>query len=369
MSNGNGTYSPPTGAMVRQDQFGGGQMATVQETAATAVAAQLKASVEARCIMAMRNPRNLDQVRQELLRECARPSFAEVARYRKPVGQGIEGLSIRFVEQALQLMGNCESIATTVYDDQLKRIVEVRVTDYERNVCHTTQITVSKTVERRQLRQGQTAIGRRTGSGGQTVYIVEATDDDLLNKQGSLVSKAIRTNGLRLIPGWLQDEADNAIRATSANNAAKDPDAERRRLADAFAGLNVMPRDLEEYLGHDLGKISPAELVELREVYTTIRDGQATWQATIEFRREQRGEATEDAEDAPQEKKPGKGAKATKDKIKARTSRKKAPAPKPEPEAEAQPPHDPQTGEVMEPEVMDSPPPIGEEDEPDWMKG
>jgi hypothetical protein len=298
------------------------------ETAASAMAAYMRASEESSYLMAMRNPRDLDQVRTELLRECARPSFAQVARYRKPIGPGIEGLSIRFVEQAMQLMGNIKSTQTTVYDDEEKRIVAVTVTDYQKNTSHSTQITVNKTVERNKPRAGQDVVGRRTGSHGQTVYIVKATDDDLLNKQGALVSKAIRTNGLRLIPGWLQDEATIAIKKTTSDNTAKDPDLERRRLADAFASLNILPADLSEYLGHDLGKVSPSELVELREIYTTIKDGQTTWQETVEFKREQ------DGQEAPEPV--AKGTKAVKDELRGEAKK-----------SAQEPAHDPETGEVL----------------------
>src|SRR3990170_723887 len=78
------------------------------ETASTAVAAQAKAMIESRYVMAMRNPRNMDQVRQDLLKECRRPSFAhnKSALYHKPIGKGVEGLGIRFVEVALRCMRN-----------------------------------------------------------------------------------------------------------------------------------------------------------------------------------------------------------------------------------------------------------------------
>ena len=328
MSNGNGIQD--SGAMVRQDQFGGQQIATVQETAATAVAAQAKASIEARYIIAIRQPRNLDQVRTDLLRECERPSFAAVAMYNKPIGRGIEGLSIRFVEQALQCMGNVDTEAITIYDDDKKRIVEVRVTDYERNICHRKQITVTKTVERSSAKPGQSILGTRTNSYGKPVYIVMATDDDLLNKEAALVSKALRTCGLRLIPGWLQDEAETKIRGTAADRAAKDPDLERRTLIDAFTEMGVQPEDLVEYLGHDIAKVVPAELVELRSVYTTLRDGEATWQAYIDQRREQRGDVEpKAAQEAPGAAKSGKGTAALKSKIAAKVAPKTAPAAQP----------------------------------------
>lgn len=274
-----------TESIVKREGFAVAETATQNETAATTLAAQAKAAIEARWIVAMRQPRDIDQVRSDIMRECKRPSFAETALYRKPVGQGIEGLSIRFVEAAIAAMGNIDASATTIYDDAEKRIVEVVVADFERNVTHRKQVTVSKTVERRILRGGQTPIARRQNANGETVYIVAATDDELLNKEAALVSKAMRTCGLRLVPGWLQDEAEEAIRATLANKAAKDPDAERRKMVDAFATIGVQPKDIAEYLGHDIAQASPAQIVELRAVYMAIRDGQATWSETIAHRK------------------------------------------------------------------------------------
>lgn len=320
----------PSTAIVTHDRFGEKQVAVVRETASGAMAAMAKAAVEARSIMAMNNPRNLDTVRSSLLKECQRPSFASVARYKKPIGQGVEGFSVRFVEQALQTLGNCESSATTVYDDDSKRIVEVRVTDYERNVCHSKQVTVSKTVERRSLRKNQTPISSRTNSGGQTVYTVQASDDDLLNKEAALVSKALRTCGLRLIPGWLQDEAEKQVRATLSDRSAADPDAERRVLLDSFGKLNVSPADLSEYLGHDVAKMSPSQTQDLRKVFVALRDGQAAWIDVIENRRELLG--TESTT-------PAKGTGGVKDKLKAKLDEKAK---------KKEAPFDPKTGEVYQ---------------------
>ena len=63
-----------TALSTQQDFNGTSRQLAVVETASTAIAAQAKAMVESRYIMAMRNPRNMDAVRQELLKECRRPS-------------------------------------------------------------------------------------------------------------------------------------------------------------------------------------------------------------------------------------------------------------------------------------------------------
>jgi hypothetical protein len=259
------------------------------ETAASAVAAQAKAMIEARYVMAMKNPRNMDQVRQDLLKECRRPSFArnKSALYNKPIGKGVEGLGIRFVEVALRCMRNVLAESMMVYADAEREIHRVVVTDLENNNTWPMDITVSRTVERSKPQDDGSYISVRKNSYGKLVYTVPATDDDLLNKRLALISKALRTAGLRIIPGDLQDEAEEIIRAIRLDDAAKDPDAERKRLADAFAGVGVKASDLREYLEHSLDSCTPAELVDLRGLYGALKDGEATWANVMENKRAQ----------------------------------------------------------------------------------
>lgn len=123
---------------------------SVQETASSAIAAQSKAMVESRYIMAMRNPRNWDAVRQDLIKECRRPSFAhnKSAYYIKPIGTGVEGLDIRFVEVALRCMKNVLVETTMIFEDEAKEVHRVSVTDLEANITYPLDVRVSKTVER-----------------------------------------------------------------------------------------------------------------------------------------------------------------------------------------------------------------------------
>ena len=275
---------PVRAGEISRQEFGAQSLAIQAETASMAVAAQAKAAVEARYILALKKPREWEDVRVRLEKECKRPGFAEVARYRKPIGKGIEGPSIRFAEAALRCMTNVYPETSVIYESDDKRIVQVSVTDLESNLTYSSQVVIAKTVERRQEKDGQRTIGQRTNSNGQTVYIIEATEDDLLNKQNALVSKALRTNALRLLPGDILDACMDLVQGTLRDKAAKDPDAEKRKLIDAFAGIGVGPTDLTAYLGHSLERIQPAEIVELRSVYTAIRDGDARWEEVMEVR-------------------------------------------------------------------------------------
>lgn len=293
------SITPAAGAMARQD-FSGSEMAVAAETSSTAIAAQAKAAVEARYVLALRRPRNLDVVRVSILKECKRPRFAEVARYRKPIGGGkIEGWSIRFAESALRCYGNAYPEITTVYDDAEKRIVRVSLTDLESNTTWSKDVVIEKTVERRQVKPGMEVLGSRQNSGGQTVYIVKSTDDDLLNKENSLVSKAIRNHILRIIPGDLLDEALEQVTATLKEGAKADPDAARKKLVDAFTSVGVPPDALANYVGHELGHLQPAELDDLRAIYAALVEGETNWRQVMDAKVAASGQESGEVKDQP----------------------------------------------------------------------
>lgn len=263
------------------DGFGESAMERRAETASTAMAAQAEAAVKARYVMALQRPRDWDTVRIKLLRECMRPGFADVARYRKPIGKGVEGPSIRFAEAALRCMGNVMTEIEIKYDDAEKRIVRVSVTDLEGNVTYPTEVVVEKTVERSRLKEGDEPIRTRINSRGHKTYLLPATEDDLLNKQNAIVSKAIRTSALRILPGDILDECMDQVLETQRQRDNKDPSAARKKLVDAFAGIGVMPGDLKAYLGHDVAQVSPADLAHLRALFAAIRDGETSWQEAL----------------------------------------------------------------------------------------
>lgn len=272
--------------------FGSTSMTAGVESAAAAVAAQARATVEARYVMALRAPRNWDQVRQDVIRECRRPSFAnnKSAFYKKPIGQGVEGLGIRFVEVALRCMRNVLVESSIVFEDDLKEIHRVTITDLESNLTYPLDVRVSRTVERSKPEDDGSFISVRKNSYNKNVYTVRATDDDLLNKRGALISKAIRTLGLRIIPGDIQDEAEEIIKSVRMDDAAKDPDKNRKILADLFAEIGVKASDLSSYIGHDLSSCTPKEIVELRAIHGAISSGEATWAEVMDNKAQQGGD-------------------------------------------------------------------------------
>jgi hypothetical protein len=251
---------------------------TVADPSAIAAAESVKARIQSAYIMAINRPRNADDARVRILEACRRPEFAARVEFNKPVGKGIKGPTIRFAETAMRLWGNIDSDVQVVYDDDQFRRISIRVTDLETNSTFSKQINIRKTVERKNAagRDG-VVIGQRQNSNGEIVYIVQSTDDELMTKENALISKAIRNEGLRLIPSDIIDEGLAVARETLRTKDSQDPAAAKKRILDAFAGLGVKPKELEKYLKHGLDTISPAEIGDLRAVHAAIKEGDATW--------------------------------------------------------------------------------------------
>lgn len=255
----------------------------------------------------------------------------------------------------MRCMTNMDEQVITVYDDDDKRLLNIIVVDLESNTAHSATVVVSKTVERKHKDRGackncDIAISSRLNSYGETVHTIPATDDDVLNKQNALASKALRQCILRHIPGDIQSECRARILEIRFGDIAKDPKKFEREISDGFAKLNVLPSGLKRYLGHDLGESTPAELSDLRDLYKAINKGETTWQAALAQALADQGEPEESQNPEP-ERKNGKAEDL------AAKLRAKRGAPEPEP-----PQDEPE--EVPEPET-----PLEEEGEPTDLRG
>lgn len=268
----------PSGSVQKTSEgFGNITHEKSSELAAVAVAASARAEVESAYVMALKKPRSEEDARVAILKISMDPDFAEKAKYRKPVGgSSIEGPSIRFAEEMLRHWGNVKTMQTATYEDDLKRIVKVTVIDLESNISYSKEVTIEKTVERRNGK-GREIISERLNTNGERVFIVKATEDELMNKEAAAVSKIIRNNGLRLIPQHIIDAAMDMVEQSLRSKVNKDPDAEKRKILDAFASLGINPSDIEKYLGCSINQITPAQVVNLRGLFAALKDGQTTW--------------------------------------------------------------------------------------------
>jgi hypothetical protein len=253
------------------------------------------ARIQSAYTMALRQPRDIEAVRQEVLRECSRPSFctpdeskngSSLAIYRVPRGGGnIQGPTIRFAEMLLRSWKYLSVEVNPMGEDDTQRLLQVICTDYQSCNFTSEMVSVPKRVERKKTKSGDIVVGQRVNSYGEAVYLVMATDDELAMKTNALVSKARRNLILQAVPGWLIEEGIDKVRETARTKDAQDPDSAKRKLYDAFATLGVTAAQLTEYLGHS-NQLSPAELEDLRGYFSGIREGYTTWAAIIASKEE-----------------------------------------------------------------------------------
>lgn len=254
------------------------------ETSSTAVAARAKAAVEARYLMALQQPRNVDLARQRLMLRCESPFFAGVAEYSKPIGgKKVTGASIRLMEEIARQYGNIDVQSTITFDDPERRIINVTAIDLESNYASSQDIILQKTVERRFPKATDTVLRSRLNSRGEMVHVIEADEDAFIVKQNAMISKTRREMIRAVVPGDLTEEALEHTRQTRKNADAKDPAGARKAVADSFFRLGVMANQLTDYLDRqNLEAVTDAELEVLRQIYTAIREGETTWKEVMD---------------------------------------------------------------------------------------
>lgn len=264
-------------------------------TGATAAAQHAMSQIQARALIAISRPRDIDTFRQKILKDCRRPGFARAARYDVP-NRG-SGMSVRFAESCLRHFGNLYVESITVDDNKDALTVRVSVTDLETNACNTQDVTVTKTVERKRKPKNEEAIiDTRFNSFGDTLYILRATSEDVLGKVQSAIAKAKRSLIIKFIPYDIVEECEGQVFETMEQEDAQDPDAALNRMIDAFGGLRVTPADLAEFLGKPLARVAPKDLAELRGIHGALREGTSTWEEIMEAKKPQEIAGTVDTE-------------------------------------------------------------------------
>lgn len=281
------------GGAIQRQEFNAIETRQDNELTKTGAAEAQRAIVESAYTVAMRRPRNMLAVRDRLLKECDRPRFAEAAEYKLPFKKWDpktrtesteirRGLSIRFAESALSALGNIMIRSSILLDDDLKIVGEVVALDLESNVMHTEPFLTRKVVEKKSVGQYDEVLDRRVNSLGEETYICKARENDVEKKLRAAIQKAKRNAILEIVPADIKEEAAEKCQKIVAQGIKDDPTAYMKRLADAFSGIGIGPELIEQYLGHPIASVNPDEILELKDVFGAIRDGESTWAEIME---------------------------------------------------------------------------------------
>lgn len=261
------------------------------------------AEVQAAMMIARANPRNSIAAMDRILNACQRPTLADAAVYQySRGGSDISGPSIRLAETIAQQWGNMQFGIRELQQRGGESTVQAFAWDVETNTRR--EVTFQVPHVRYTKRGAQRLEDPRD------VY-------ELIANQGA---RRLRACILSVVPGDVTEAAVEQCEKTMAARADTSPEAMQKMLA-AFAGLGVMREQIEKRIQRRIEAIQPAQVVALKKVYASLRDGMSVVSDWFEA----------------QEEAPPAGATAT-EKLRAATRRQQAAPPPPPPPADDTPP-------------------------------
>lgn len=260
------------------------------------------AEVQGAIILAKRFPRNQIEAMDRILVSCQRQGLAEQAVYEySRGGSAISGPSIRLAEAIAQAWGNLQFGIKELEQRNGESTVQAYAWDMENNT--------------RQEKTFQVRHERTTKAKGK--YRLEDSRDiyELVANQGA---RRLRACILGVIPGDVIEAAVSQCEKTMKAKADTSPEAIKKLLA-GFEAFRVTKEQIEKRIQRHIDAITPAQIVALRKIYISLKDGMSSTADWFEQSPEQ-GEA----------EKPKAGSEAMKDKLKKEQeakSSKQAPAP------------------------------------------
>jgi len=216
------------------------------------------AEVQAAIVLAKRYPRDQIAAMDRIMVACQRPGLAEQALYSYARGgTEITGPSIRLAEAIAQQWGNVQYGIKELEQRQGESTVEAFAWDMETNV--------------RQIKVFQVKHERYTKKGS---YRLEDSRDiyELVANQGA---RRLRACILGIIPGDVIEAAVSQCEQTLQAKADTSPEA-LKKLVAAFGVFKVTKEQIEKRIQRRLETITPAQLLQLRKVYNSIKDGMSS---------------------------------------------------------------------------------------------
>lgn len=283
-----------------------------------------KSEIEAALTIAAARPRDEKECLDRILTSCQRPGVAEAAEYEySRGGTSIVGATIKLLELVAQKWGNIEfgfrelARYPGVGGQPGESVVEAFAWDLESNTRRRAQFTVRH------------ELGLK---GGRTKTLTDPRD--VYEWIANQAMRRVRTCLENVIPRDIVDAARDEARKTLATNEAITPQ-KIANVVKAFSEYGVTKAQIEARLQRHLDTITPAQMVQLRRIYTSLKDGMGEPSDWFTVEADQPEKSTkEKAKDAL--RKQAKPAAAAAEQPKAA---EKAPEPQPKEEAAAEPVH------------------------------
>lgn len=245
MSNFNG--NAPT---VQHSQLNHGAVAIEQSRAVT--------EAQGKLLLARQFPRDENAAYQKVMESCKRVGLAEQAIYSFPRGgQRVEGPSIRLVEEIARCYGNIEYSIRELSNINGESEMEAVAWDLQTNTVSSQKFKVRHV--------------RDTRRGAQ-----DLTDQrDIYEITANMAARRLRARMLAILPPDIVEAAVQECRKTLSGQNDKPLTDRIRDLLGAFSKLSISKDMIEKRLEHGVDAINEDEIVDLRGIFNSVKNGQS----------------------------------------------------------------------------------------------
>lgn len=216
------------------------------------------AEIQSAMIIAKKFPRDERLALDRILTACSRPSLAEVSQYQySKGGSDVSGPSIRMAEAMASAWGNLSYGVKEISQEEGSSTVQSYAHDLETN---TRREMVFHVPHIRHTKKGSYPL-----TDPREIY-------ELVANQGA---RRLRACILGLIPGDVQDAAINQCNLTLKASCDMSPEA-IAKMVSGFAAMGVSKTAIEKRLQRRLDTITPAQMLTIKNIYNSIRDGMSS---------------------------------------------------------------------------------------------
>jgi hypothetical protein len=218
------------------------------------------AEIQAALVVARSNPRDPIRALDLILQDCMRPKLAEGALYSySRGGTEITGPSIRLAEAIGRRWGNLECCVKEVSRFQGFSECIAYSWDLESNFRDAKMFHVKHWRDRK-------------GGGGYAL-----TDErDIYETVANQGARRKRACILAVVPGDVVEAAVLQCEKTLTSSADTSPEAMKKMVEAFAAAFGVTREQIEKRIQRRLETIQPAQVVGLKKIYASLRDGMST---------------------------------------------------------------------------------------------
>ena len=222
--------------------------------------------VQASLIIAKKFPRDENQSFKKIINACKRNGLASTAIYSFPRGgQKVEGPSIRLAEVLAQCWGNIE--------------YGIKELSSENGISNVMAFAWDKESNTRSIKEFSVKHERYTKKGTSKL-----TDPrDVYEHIASQGQRRVRACILAIIPPDIVEEAEIQCNKTMTGKSDVPISDRIRAMVTNFSKFGVSTEMMEARLGHNIDVTSETELVSLKKIYMSIKDGMAGREQYFEF--------------------------------------------------------------------------------------